>query len=828
MRVSLLALAERAVLLISQEFMQAVTLLSAILQTPQIIRAELSVDWKGSRMPSFFVDPDRVEPTSVRAAGLWDFAETSAYFVENSWVHFFCCEQLLAQNQIGWEDPVYVAGDFNGWDKAVGEADWCLELIDEPGRKGLKLSVPLENLDLSNGSGFKFVSHEGHWFSLPSDATNIYRDGNGNFNYFIDRQRSGRHLMLVEMAEPVNLSDDHFLVMKSQQHESVAAIAPGKFFLEMSSHLSLGAIPYKNSTLFRIFAPRASEVRLVILDDPEGFEAAASHALIPLNNGVWEYVSDENLTGKYYWYYMDGPSQSGFSHFDPDVKILDPYALAVVNRLGPAIVIDPSAYAKPKAFNAPKAKDLIIGEIHVRDLIAKAPIPLTDKNRLGFVGLTEYLKSDGSYLKEWGINAVELQPIQENDAHSKEEYHWGYMTANFFSPESSYATNPLKATQVEEFKALVDAFHEAGLAVILDVVYNHVGEPAHLLFIDKLYYFELSSDGSLSNWSGCGNDLRCGTPMGKRLIIDSLLHLIEFYGVDGFRFDLAELIGLDSLLEIEAAVKEKHPDVILIAEPWSFRGHLGSDLKHTHYLSWNDGFRDFVKHFVLGKGDHRGLQYYLSGSPDGVGKPFQSVNYTESHDDRTWVDDITQNAAHNAFYPTPLDKRRTHLMASILFMSLGTPMLAQGQDFLRSKWGVSNTYQRGDINALDYQRQLDYSGTHEYFRRWMEFRLSGFGECLRLDSFPGKGFFEFFPAASGGGLVALYNAAETHGDHQLLFAINPMNYSCKIKVQGIDLGRNWKQLADSERFNSGGLTSALIKLAPKLELPPVSCALWIS
>ena len=808
--------------------MQTSSLLSAVLQAPRVIQAELSVDWKQSRMPSFFLDPGHSEPVSVRAADLWDFAESSAYFIENGWVHFFCCQKVLAQNQLGMDDPVYVAGDFSGWDKAIGVADWCMQAVNEPERKGLLLSVAMEHLDLSNGTGFKFVSHEGHWFSVPAEATNTYLDNSGNSNYFIDRQRSGRHLMIVETPDAVKLSEDHFLVMKTQQHECAVAVAPGKFFLETGSDLSLGAIPQGNRTLFRIFAPRASKVKLMVLDRPEDVESAVTHALTQLDNGIWEFVAEQNLTGKYYWYMMDGPAQSGFSHFDPDVRILDPYALAVVNRLGPAIVVDPSVYAKPQPFKAPKEKDLIIGEVHVRDLIAKAPIPLSDSDRLGFAVLTEYLKSESCYLKEWGINAVELQPIQENDAHSKEEYHWGYMTANFFAPESSYATDPLKATQIEEFKALVDALHEAGLAVILDVVYNHVGEPAHLLFIDKLYYFELSSDGSLSNWSGCGNDLRCGTPMGKRLIIDSLLHLIEFYGVDGFRFDLAELIGLDSLLEIESVVKARHPDIILIAEPWSFRGHLGSDLKHTHYLSWNDGFRDFVKHFVTGKGDHRGLQYFLAGSPDGVGRPFQSVNYTESHDDRTWLDDITQNPGNNAYYPSPLDRRRTHLMASILFMSLGTPMIAQGQDFLRSKWGVSNTYQRGDINALDYQRLIDYSGTHEYFRSWMEFRKSELGECLRLDTFPGDSFFEFFPAGSGGGLVALYNSTNIAGDRQLLFAINPMTFACAIKIQGLDLGREWRQIADSERFDSSGLTTALVKLTPKLKLPPVSCALWVS
>lgn len=807
--------------------MAGITLINAVLQAPKIIRAELSTDWTRSKMPEFLLDPGRQPLSSVRLGDYWEFAEVSAYFLSGEYVHFYCSPQLLSQNQLDEGLPVYLAGDFNGWDAAIGEERWQLNAVEEDGIDGLTLAVPIQDIDFNAGTGFKFVSNEGHWFSVPAEATNVYADSGGTSNYYVDRNRSGRHLLIVETDEAIELAEDYFLVLNNQP-ESAAAIAPGDFFLNMGSKLALGAIPHENTTLFRIFAPRASQVQLIVLDSPDDWDSAGYHSLIKVGDGVWEVVIDSNLTGKCYYYRMDGPAQAGFSHFDPDVNILDPYALAVVNRLGPAIVVDKNRYEAPKPFQIPPEKDLIIGEAHLRDLVAKAPIDLSYEDRQGYRGLVEWLKSDQCYLKEWGVNAIELQPIQENDAHTKEEYHWGYMTVNYFSPESTYASDPLAASQVAEFKELVDAIHEAGLAVILDVVYNHVGEPAHLLFVDKLYYFELKADGTLSNWSGCGNDLRCSTPMGKRLIIDSLLHLIEFYGVDGFRFDLAELIGLDTLREVEVAVKEKHPDVILIAEPWSFRGHLGSDLQHTSYLSWNDGFREFLKHYVVGKGDYRSLRYFLKGSRESASHPSQTINYTESHDDRTWLDDITQNAGHNGYYPSPIDRRRTHLMVGILMMSHGTPMLSQGQDFLRSKWGVNNTYQRGDINALDYQRQVDYSGTHSYFRDWMTFRKSEWGELLRLESFPEEGFFQFVPAKSGAGLAALFNADGVYGDRRLLFVVNPMTYSCAFKISEIDLSRRWTQIADSERFEINGLETALIPLEPKLKMPPVSCALWVS
>ncbi|MCB1120681.1 MAG: glycoside hydrolase family 1 [Verrucomicrobiae bacterium] len=776
-------------------------------------------------MPSFRIEPNSVKLESVELAGYEEFAESDGYYMDERQIHFFCSQEVLAHNKLDGTDPVFLVGDFNGWGEAIGQSKWQLKPVSVNEVAGLGLSVPRKDFNFNGNTGFKFVSLEGHWFSIPAAASNVYFDSFGNSNYFVDRNRSGQHLLLIETSQPMELDTDFFLHLEEEEPSS-CAIMPGEFFLSMQTDLALGAFPYNDSTLFRIFAPRASEVTLVILESPEGWDTARYVSLMRLDDGAWEAVISENLTGKFYWYRINGPSRAGFSHFNPQINVLDPYALAVVNHLGPAIVVDLSNYHPPVPFNPPSETDLVIGEVHLRDLISKVHHQEGGNELKGYLGLAQYLQREGCYLKEWGVNAVELQPIQENDARTPEEYHWGYMTVNFFSPESSYSTNPATAAQVSEFKALVDAFHAAGLAVILDVVYNHVGEPAHLLWVDKLYYFELKPGGELSNWSGCGNDLRCTTPMGKRLIIDSLAHLMEFYGVDGFRFDLAELIGLDTLHEVEAALTEKNPNVILIAEPWSFRGHLGPDLKHSRYFSWNDGYRNFLKDYVKDAGNRDGLRYFLSGSPDGFERPCQTVNYTESHDDRTWLDDITENPEHNGFYPTRLDRRRTHLMASILMMSLGTPMLAQGQDFLRSKWGVRNTYQRGDINALDYQRLIDFSATHSYFRRWMEFRKSADGKGLRLEAYPAKSYFKFFPADRGNGLAVLLNADESIDAPRLFFAVNPSVEPCVFAIPEL-MGENWVQHSDAERFNETGLKSALIPFRKNLKMPGVASALWI-
>jgi pullulanase/glycogen debranching enzyme len=317
--------------------------------------------------------------------------------------------------------------------------------------------------------------------------------------------------------------------------------------------------------------------------------------------------------------------------------------------------------------------------------------------------------------------------------------------------------------------------------------------------------------------------------MAKRLIIDSLIHLIEMYGIDGFRLDLAELLGLDVLRDVETALKRVKPDVILIAEPWSFRGHIAGALRDTGWASWNDGYRNFLRDFVRGGASRDAFEYYLKGSPWHFAKwPAQTVNYTESHDDRSWIDMITENAGNNGAEPTANDRRRTHLMAAVLFSSIGIPMLAAGQDFLRSKNGVNNTYLRGDLNALDYRRIFRFSATHTYFADWIAFRRSEAGSLLRLFSRPSETFFRFFFALDSTATAAIYNADLSQGSRRLLFAVNPTTSDVSIPVGPEIAAGNWRQLADHERFFGTKTRDTAQGVDADLFLPALGCGLWVS
>jgi pullulanase/glycogen debranching enzyme len=316
--------------------------------------------------------------------------------------------------------------------------------------------------------------------------------------------------------------------------------------------------------------------------------------------------------------------------------------------------------------------------------------------------------------------------------------------------------------------------------------------------------------------------------MARRLIIDSLIHLVEAYGVDGFRFDLADLVGLDVLRDIERALKQVKHDIVLIAEPWSFRGHIGGELRDTGYASWNDGYRNFLREFVRGGGTREQFEYFLKGSPWHYAKwPAQTVNYTESHDDKTWIDVITENPDGNGQSPTSNDRRRTHLMAAILFASIGIPMLAAGQDMLRSKQGVNNTYQRGDLNALDYRRLYRFPGTHAYFAGWIEFRRSETGRLLRHYTRASEDFFRFVFLPDSTAAAVVYNADHSQGPQRLLFTVNPTPNDVVIPLDAEVATGRWRQLADAERFYGPAGYGAAQPVETDLFVPALGCGLWL-
>jgi glycogen operon protein len=384
------------------------------------------------------------------------------------------------------------------------------------------------------------------------------------------------------------------------------------------------------------------------------------------------------------------------------------------------------------------------------------------------------------HFQELGITAVELLPVQSFDRSADGRInpltgqplsnYWGYSTVNFFSPEAYYSQNQALAGQVHEFKTMVRELHKAGIEVILDVVYNHTAEGNQLgttfsfRGIDNLIYYLLENDQRYySNYSGTGNTFNCNHPVVRDLILDSLRYWVVEMHVDGFRFDLASILGRDqrgNLLENPPIVERIAEDPILrntkiIAEAWDAAGayQVGS-FPGGRWAEWNGRYRDDVRSFWRGDSGKLGaLATRFAGSSDlylrDGRSPFHSINFITSHDGFTLNDLVSYNNKHNMGNgennrdgdnnnhsdnmgvegPTKNARveayrlRRLKNMMTTLLLSQGVPMLLAGDEFRRTQKGNNNAYaQDNPISWIDWSLKETHSEFYRFVRELVAFR----------------------------------------------------------------------------------------------------------
>jgi len=466
---------------------------------------ELDRDWSGRKKPRFTLGQQCPAPAGLAPAPGLPAIKTYGYYLNGQGQISFGLTLEHGSEIDPSHDRVFLAGDFNGWDKAVGDEAWEMRPAVLEEERVLLWSGDAARFLGQTGQQFKFVTGEFQWLLPGADARNAVGDSRGNMNRLLDPARTGWHLWRFTVAQPLSLAENWTVTWAESAAAALreeVAVAPGDFFFELKSDSPLGAVVRGGETTFRLFAPRAKGVtvnisqQLGVPGDVQGFSLQRRDDRDG-EAGIWETVLDRNLHGWYYWYEVDGRQDgSRPAGFNPAMHILDPYALAAVAREGPGIILERSWVGQgDRGFRTPPWNDLVISEVHVRDLAANAPTRATADERLGFTGLRKWVEGPDFYLDRLGVNCVELQPVHEFDNVTREEYHWGYMTNSFFAPESSYALAPEKASGVHELQELVAAFHRRGIAVILDVVFNHVGLPAHLMFIDRHYFLSTMPRG---------------------------------------------------------------------------------------------------------------------------------------------------------------------------------------------------------------------------------------------------------------------------------------------------------------------------------------------
>lgn len=663
----------------------------------------LEQDWTGDRLPEDLVEEAALRGVEFEQSSPYERAEFGGYARDHdSWLFFLSSQTLhfLGLHEL----PIYLLCDLNAW---TVQEKWLLKPIE----KGIAISFPCSSPIFPSKFEFKFASACGRWIEPHAHFPSVVKKKEGQTNYLFDVTRSGPDVIKFRPVEP----------SKSDELSDWINFRPEGNF---------GYSRTEKGSIFKVFAPRAIQIELLLYES----EDQSSSSVYPMekqSGGCWQTEVSGSAEGMSYMFRLKAKDGVGRSFCK---KVTDPYARAMVSRNGPGIAR--SVQVEGPVYHPPVIEDCIVVEAHLRDLLAQCAEDLTNDERLGFTGLSKWLKSDHCYLKKLGANVVELQPLQEFDARNKEEYHWGYMPVNFFSPASVYSSEPQIGSGVEEFAELVKGFHEAEMAVVLDVVYNHMGIPPNLLYLDRELYFMTDGSGRLTNHSGCGNDLHCDAEPVKKLILDSLIYWVKTFDVDGFRFDLGELLGLELLTEIERELKKIKPGILLFAEPWSFRGRLPQEMNQTSYALWSDACREGLLSFVNGESDCSVVKDLLTGKLDAHNlHPCQSVNYLESHDDFSLVDRFRNLHNWEKGMPVPSEVKRLAVLANgLLLLAPGVPMLSAGQDFLRHKEGVRNTYQRGDLNALDYSLcDLNYTEA-EFTREMIRLRLSEHGKWMRASN----------------------------------------------------------------------------------------------
>ena len=671
------------------------------------------------------------------------------------------------------------------------------------------------------------------------------------------------------------------------KHHTNKTVEPGKNF-------PLGATLVPGGVNFAIYSRYAAEVFLLLFDKSDG-EPTDIIQLKKRDKFIWHARVNGVKAGQLYGYKVRGEYRPEWGLRFNDAKLLlDPYAKAVSGKFRNTdnllLAYDPQpgageafADARDNTKIAPKAividdsfdwqddaspdlalEQLVIYEVHTKGFTAHRSSAVEHPGT--YLGFIEKIP----HLKRLGVNAVELLPIHEfviDDFLIERGLtnYWGYNSIGFFAPESSYSTQRTLGCQVTEFKTLVRALHKAGLKIILDVVYNHTGEGNELgpslcfRGIDNISYYSLTGPPEAArryymNYSGCGNSLNFDSPAVIRLVMDSLRYWIEVMHVDGFRFDLASVLGREKEGYFQSSASffdavSQDPvltQVIMVAEPWDIGTYQVGNFP-VDWSEWNGKFRDTMRRF--GKGDTGQLPevgWRLTGSADLYGEDgrsaYNSINFITCHDGFTLHDLVAYNNKHNEANcennqdgsndnhswncgvdgetddPAVLALRKQLMKNYVCYLlfSSGTPMILGGDEFARSQRGNNNAYcQDNEISWFDWSLLSRNAEIFDFVQKAITFtrrfpvlqhRKFFLGKDLDDDNVPDLTWFAADakkPAwndAAARTLCYQLDASEdgSHlGAERLFFILNAHHEAQWVKLPALAFGHAWYRAIDT-------------------------------
>ena len=578
-------------------------------------------------------------------------------------------------------------------------------------------------------------------------------------------------------------------------------------------------------TKFSLWSPVADEVKVLLYDS--GYEGYPCRTIpmAMMENGTWKVSVQENLIGKFYTFNVR--IKERWLGETPGIM-----AKAVGINGRRAYVLDlkstnPDGWEKDVRPVLHSFADIVVYEMHHRDFSINSLSDITNKGK--FLALTEEdcksplgEKTGIDHLKELGINHVHLMPsfdfasVDESKLETN-QYNWGYDPLNYNVPDGSYATDPYKpAVRIKEFKQMVQALHKAGIRVVLDVVYNHTFDIANSNFEKTVpgYFYRFNSDGKYANASGCGNETASERAMMRKFMIESVLHWVKEYHIDGFRFDLMGIHDVDTMNAIRAELNKIDPSIFVYGEGWAAcTPQMPFDelaMKENVYKMpgiavFSDEMRDGLRGpfnedekgaFLNGiPGHEMSLKYGLVGCiphPQIINasvnyskkawavQPTQMISYVSCHDDMCLADRIKSTQPEASIE----ERMALHKLAeTFVFTSQGVPFIYTGDEVMRDKKGVHNSYNSpDDINAVNWGLKTTYREVFDYIKDLIAMRKSHPAFRMGVAKLVRK-HMEFLPV-KGNNLIAFILKDHANGDdwNNIIVAFNSRKRAAKVCV----------------------------------------------
>lgn len=529
---------------------------------------------------------------------------------------------------------------------------------------------------------------------------------------------------------------------------------------------NLGATYTAASTTFKTWSPDATAVKVKLYktgsDAESGAGVIGEYAMTKNSTtGVWSYTLSGDHKNEYYTYLV---TVNGTTNETQDV-----YSKATgVNGKRSMVVdldsTDPVDWENDSHVLLNNAQEAVVWEVHVRDFSISANSGVSEDNMGKYLAFTEggtKLNGDANgistcvdYLVEQGINCVQLQPVydfesvDEDAGASSTNRNWGYDPQNYNVPEGSYSSNPYDGNvRIKEFKQMIQALHDRGISVVMDVVYNHTFSTASCF--NKTapgYYYRMTSSTTYSNGSGCGNETASDKKMYRKFMIESCRYWVDEYHVDGFRFDLMALHDVTTMNAIRTELDKVSSKILMYGEPWTGGTSLcptpANQSKASSLNSrvgmFNDTYRDAIKGdtdgtgkgFVQGETEANASKIVagVKGKSFSAQAPSQTIAYADAHDNLILWDKILRSNSSSSFTATSAsstEKYRTQVreVMALLLTSQGIPFMTAGSEFARTKKGNSNSYNASDaINQIDWSRVSSFSDLAQYYKGLLQIR----------------------------------------------------------------------------------------------------------